>query len=64
MTPAQRRTLYLVTAGLAFLALALGVWDVAVERDGGESILWDIVFPTLLLIFALVMVRKASSGDA
>jgi len=50
--------LWLVVAILAFLTLALGAWDLLVERDGGEDWLMQAVLPLLLLIFAIVMHRR------
>jgi len=36
---------WLVVAVLAILTLALGVWDLAIERDGGENWLLQVLFP-------------------
>jgi putative copper export protein len=59
-TTPQRRagSLWLVVAVLAVITLALGLWDLVVERDGGENWLLQALFPLLLLVFALAMYRR------
>jgi ABC-type uncharacterized transport system involved in gliding motility auxiliary subunit len=59
----RRATLWLVVAGLALLALALGAWDLLIERDGGENWLTQVLMPLLLLVFALVMYRRQKGGE-
>lgn len=49
---------YLVAGIAAVLALALGLWDVLVERDGGDDLLMDILFPIMLLILVIVLYRR------
>ena len=52
------RGLLLAAAGAAFLALALGMWDYFVERDGGEDWLMQIVFPILLLFLMIALYQR------
>jgi hypothetical protein len=58
--------IWLLVAVLGFVALALGLWDVLVERDGGENWLMQVVFPLLLSVYALIMYRrvKGRAGGA
>ncbi len=58
MSPSRARALYLGTAVLATIALLLGLWDLLVEADGGNY-LWQVGFPLMLLVWSLVMARKA-----
>jgi len=53
---------WLVVAVLAILTLALGVWDLAIERDGGENWLLQVLFPLLLLVFAVTMYGRRKGG--
>ena len=59
--------LWLTAAALAFLALALRLWDMLVERDGGENWL-QVLFPLLFLVYTLGMYlrrkRIATEGHA
>jgi hypothetical protein len=59
--------LWLTAAALAFLALALRLWDMFVERDGGENWL-QVLFPLLFLVYTLGMYRRrkrsATEGHA
>lgn len=72
MTPAApphryEGKLWLTAAALAFLALALRLWDMFVERDGGENWL-QVLLPLLFLIYTLAMYRRrkrsATEGHA
>jgi len=47
---------------LALLTLALAVWDLAIERDGGENWLLQVLFPLLLLVFAVTMYGRRKKG--
>lgn len=51
--------IYLAGACLALLALAFGAWDVWVERDGGEDLLMQILFPALLVGLMLELYRRS-----
>lgn len=42
--------LYMVAIIIALVALALGMWDVAVERDGGGNWLVQLAMPLLLIL--------------
>ena len=53
---------WLVVAVLALLTLALAVWDLAIERDGGENWLLQVLFPLLLLVFAVTMYGRRKKG--
>ena len=53
--PQRQRAIWLVVAVLALLTLALGAWDLFVERDGGGNWLTQALLPLLLLVFALTM---------
>jgi hypothetical protein len=59
--------LWLAAAALAFLALALRLWDMFAERDGGENWLRPL-FPLLFLVYTLGMYlrrkRIATEGHA
>jgi ABC-type uncharacterized transport system involved in gliding motility auxiliary subunit len=66
-TPERRvGAVWLLVTVLAFVALALSLWDVLVERDGGENWLTQVVLPLLLFVYALVMYArwKRRSGGA
>jgi hypothetical protein len=66
-TPERRvGAVWLLVAALGFVTLALGLWDVLVERDGGENWLTQVVLPLLLFVYALIMYtrRKGRSGAA
>ena len=64
-TPQRRAaTIWLVVAGLALVTLALGLWDLLVERDGGGGWPSQAVFPALLLVFALTMYRRETGRRA
>jgi hypothetical protein len=66
-TPERRvGAVWLLVMVLAFVALALGLWDVLVERDGGENWLTQVVLPLLLSVYALIMYarRKGRSEGA
>jgi hypothetical protein len=63
-TPAPGRGKYwLLVAALGFVALALGLWDVLVERDGGENWLMQVILPLLLSVYALIMYRRRNVGS-
>ena len=65
--PAPRRnvaTFYLVAAGIALLALVFGLWDLLVERDGGEDLVMQVLLPVLLLVLVLGLYRKARRDGA
>lgn len=51
-------TLWLIVAVLAVIALALGLWDALVERDGGTDWMGLVALPAILLAFSLAMRRK------
>ncbi len=53
------RSFYLAGAFLALVALALGAWDLWVERDGGENLLMQIVSPAVLVLFMVEMYRRS-----
>lgn len=58
----QRRVgpIWLLVAVLSLVALALSLWDMIVERDGGNDWIMQALFPLLLAIFAVTMYRKQS----
>lgn len=56
--PQRQGAVWLVVAVLAGTSLALGVWDLVVERDGGGNWLTQALLPLLLLIFAVTMYRR------
>lgn len=60
----QGSVVWLIAAILAFLALALGMWDLMVERDGEANWLGQAVLPLLLLVFALAMYRRHRGSAA
>jgi hypothetical protein len=63
-TPARGRgTYWLLVAVLGFVALALGLWDVLVERDGRENWLMQVILPLLLSVYALIMYRRRKVGS-
>ena len=56
--PAFTRGLLIVATIAAALSLALGAWDIFVERDGGEDWLMQIVFPILLLFLMIALYQR------
>jgi hypothetical protein len=56
-------TIWILVAVLGFVALALGLWDVLVERDGGENWLMQVLFPLGLAVYALIMYRRRKGGS-
>ena len=50
--------LYLVAGIAAVLALALGLWDILVERDGGDDLVMDILLPLALLILVIALYKR------
>jgi len=53
--PIQGRTLYLIASVLSAIAVALGLWDMLAEGDGGDSVLWGVVFPFALLLLMITL---------
>ena len=49
---------YLVAGIAAVLALALGLWDVVVERDGEADLVMSILLPLALLILVIALYKK------
>lgn len=62
--PRRGGAFWLVVAVLALITLALGVWDLVVERDGGADWLMQVLFPLLLLVFAVTMYRRQRGSVA
>jgi len=56
--PARAGVLWLIAAGLALVALLLGLWDLVIERDGGGDWLRQVVLPLVFLILTLAMHRR------
>lgn len=57
--------LYLIAALIAAFALGLGLWDLLVERDGGDdSWLMQVVVPIAIIVLAVLRLRmKPVSRD-
>jgi uncharacterized membrane protein len=56
--PQRQGAVWLVVAVLALISLALGLWDLVVERDGGGGWLTQALLPLLFLAFAVTMYRR------
>lgn len=54
----RSRTLYLIFLALAAVALALGLWDVLIEADGGGNPLLQVAFPAALVVLAALLYRR------
>jgi len=60
--PQRLGKLWLVAALLAFIALALGAWDLFVERDGGENWITQLLLPLAFFAYTFWMYWRARKG--
>lgn len=56
--PASKRTMWLLSA-LGLAAIALGLWDLLIERDGGTVASLSIVATGVLVILIGTMRRRS-----
>lgn len=58
MASPRYRRMWILIAVLGLVALALGLWNLLVEQDGGVNLLWQVALPALLLVIAWIQARK------
>lgn len=58
MASSRDRRIWIGIAIIGLVALAFGLWDLLVERDGGENPLWQVALPGLLVVIAWMQARK------
>lgn len=62
--PTKPFKLYLVAIIIALVALALGMWDIAMERDVGGNWLVQLAMPLLLILVVGGLYMRARAERA